>query len=138
MIIWIKGILLPVKSNKMNTSKQPDYRKKTRTLQQTTYKQKTMERILTIKEYKFVKEFIELIRKHGILFSTNQEGKIVVIIHEKEGDNRPDFLTPAIELGDCFDETELYEILNQTNERIKQIAEDYKSEEIFTQHLTKK
>ena len=97
-----------------------------------------MERILTIKEYKFVKEFIELILKHGILFSTNQEGKIVVIIHEKEGDNRPDFLTPAIELGDCFDETELYEILNQTNERIKQIAEDYKSEEIFTQHLTKK
>lgn len=28
VIIWIKGILLPVKSNKMNTSKQPDYRKK--------------------------------------------------------------------------------------------------------------
>ena len=37
-----------------------------------------------------------------------------------------------------YNETELYEILNQTNERIKQIAEDYKSEEIFTQHLTKK
>lgn len=107
-------------------------------MQQTTYKQKTMERILTKKEYSFVKEFIELIKKYGILFSTDKEGKIVIVIYEKEGDNRPDFLTPSIELGDCFDETELYEILNQTNERIKLIAEDYKSEEIFIQHLTKK
>lgn len=97
-----------------------------------------MERILTKKEYSFVKEFIELIRKYGILFSTDNEGKIVITIHEKEGDNRTDFLTPPIELGDCFDETELYEILNQTDERIKQIAEEYKSEEIFTQHLVKK
>lgn len=97
-----------------------------------------MERILTKKEYAFVKEFIGLIKKYGILFSTDKEGKIIIIVHEKEGDIRPDFLKPSIELADCFDETELYEILNQTDERIKQIAEDYKSEKIFTQHLTKK
>ena len=97
-----------------------------------------MERILTKKEYKFVIDLIELIKKYGILFSTNDKGNIVILVHEKEGDARPDFLTPSIELGDCFDETELYEILDQTNERIRQIAEEYKSEEIFTQHLIKK
>lgn len=97
-----------------------------------------MERILTKKEYKFVIDLIELIKKYGILFSTNDKGNIVILVHEKKGDSRPDFLTPSIELGDCFDETELYEILNQTNERIRQIAEEYKSEEIFAQHLTKK
>ena len=42
-----------------------------------------------------------------------------------------------IHLGDCFDETELNYILDQTDERIKQIAEEYQSEDIFTQHLSK-
>lgn len=97
-----------------------------------------MKRILTKKEYYFIKEFIDLIQKYNILFSTNEKGDIKIYTHEKVEDCKSDFLEPPIELGDCFDETELYEILNQTEERIKQIAEEYKSEEIFTQSSTKK
>lgn len=96
-----------------------------------------MERILTIKEYNFVKEFIGLIEKYNIMFSTDGKARIEIIVQEKEGDLRTSFLKPPLRLGDCFDQIELYEVLNQTEERIKHIAEEYKSEEIFTQHLDK-
>ena len=54
-----------------------------------------------------------------------------------DNNQNSDLLHTPIHLGDCFDETELNYILDQTDERIKQIAEEYQSEEIFTQHLSK-
>lgn len=100
-------------------------------------KQEIMKRILTKKEYEFVKDFIVLIKKYKLLFSANEAGHIVIIVNEKEEDGRDTFLRPSIELGDCFDETELNEILSQTEERIKQIAEEFKSEDIFINHIMK-
>ena len=91
-----------------------------------------MIKVLTETEYKFLKEFIALIEKYNLLFTTDEKGEIEVTVHRQQ------LATETNQnLGDCFDETELNYILDQTDERIKQIAEEYQSEEIFTQHLSK-
>lgn len=96
-----------------------------------------MERILTKKEYKFVTEFIELMEKYGVLFSTNEKGHIEIIVHERYGEIvENEFVNPFLELGDCFDQTELHKILEQTDERIKQIALDYLPEELFNKYVS--
>lgn len=100
-----------------------------------------MIKVLTETEYKFLKEFIALIEKYNLLFTTDEKGEIEVTVHRQqlatETNQNSDLLHTPIHLGDCFDETELNYILDQTDERIKQIAEEYQSEEIFTQHLSK-
>ena len=100
-----------------------------------------MIKVLTEIEYKFLKEFIALIEKYNLLFTTDEKGEIEVTVHRQqlttETNQNSDLLHTPIHLGDCFDETELNYILDQTDERIKQIAEEYQSKEIFTQHLSK-
>ena len=100
-----------------------------------------MIKVLTETEYKFLKEFIALIEKYNLLFTTDEKGEIEVTVHRQqlatETNQNSDLLHTPIHLGVCFDETELNYILDQTDERIKQIAEEYQSEEIFTQHLSK-
>ena len=101
-----------------------------------------MIKVLTETEYKFLKEIHCPDRKIQTYFSTTDEkGEIEVTVHRQqlatETNQNSDLLHTPIHLGDCFDETELNYILDQTDERIKQIAEEYQSEEIFTQHLSK-
>ena len=95
-----------------------------------------MIKVLTETEYKFLKEFIALIEKYNLLFTTDEKGEIEVTVHRQqlatETNQNSDLLHTPIHLGDCFDETELNYILDQT-----EIAEEYQSEEIFTQHLSK-
>ena len=95
-----------------------------------------MIKVLTETEYKFLKEFIALIEKYNLLFTTDEKGEIEVTVHRQqlatETNQNSDLLHTPI-----HDETELNYILDQTDERIKQIAEEYQSEEIFTQHLSK-
>ena len=87
-----------------------------------------MIKVLTETEYKFLKEFIALIEKYNLLFTTDEKGEIEVTVHRQqlatETNQNSDLLHTPIHLGDCFDETELNYILDQTDERIKQIAEE--------------
>ena len=99
-----------------------------------------MIKVLTEIEYKFLKEFIALIEKYNLLFTTDEKGEIEVTVHRQqlatETNQNSDLLHTPIHLGDCFDETELNYILDQTDERIKQIAEEYQSEAVSYTHLT--
>lgn len=101
-----------------------------------------MIKILTETEYKFLKEFIALIEKYNLLFTTDEKGEIEVTVHRQqlatETSQNSELLHTPIHLRDCFDETELNYILDQTDERIKQIAAEYQTEKIFTQHMSKK
>ena len=84
-----------------------------------------MIKVLTETEYKFLKEFIALIEKYNLLFTTDEKGEIEVTVHRQqlatETNQNSDLLHTPIHLGDCFDETELNYILDQTDERIKQM-----------------
>lgn len=96
-----------------------------------------MERILTKREYKFVTEFIELMDKYSVLFSTNEKGHIEIIVQENYGDVVDnEFLNPFLELKDCFDHNELLDVLKQTDERIKQIALDYLPKDLFDKYVS--
>lgn len=88
-----------------------------------------MEVILSRKEYEFVIDLIELIKKYGILFCVNEQNRISVSLREGHLD-RNEFLNPYLDLGDCCDEDELYEILEQSDKRLLQIAAGYKAEEL--------
>jgi hypothetical protein len=100
-----------------------------------------MIKVLTEIEYKFLNEFIDLIKRYNVLFTTDEKGEVEVTVNRNQTstniDVNDELLYIPIHLGACFDETELNQILDLTDERIKQIAEEYQSEEIFTQHLSK-
>lgn len=101
-----------------------------------------MIKVLTEVEYQFLKEFTALIEKYSLLFTTDEKREIEVTVHKNkvaaEAGNAPDLVYTPIHLGECFDETELNYILSQTDERIKQIAEEYKAEAAFARHTAKK
>lgn len=94
-----------------------------------------MERILSKMEYQFIEEFIVLIKKYNLFFSTDDKGEIELTVTKDVKDSLNNFLYPPIQLGDCFDKTELYEMLKLTDERIIQIAKDYLPEDLIAKHL---
>lgn len=98
-------------------------------------KQRNMERILSKREYQFIEEFIALIKKYNLFFSTNDKGEIELSVCDGKYTSMSDFLYPPIQLGDGFDETELYEIKKLTDKRIIQIAKDYLPEDLIAKHL---
>lgn len=100
-----------------------------------------MIKALTETEYKFSREFIILIGKYNLLFTIDEKEEIGITVHRQqlttETNQNSDLLRTLIYLGNCFNETGLNCILGQTSERMRQTAGEYRSEEIFTQHLNK-
>lgn len=101
-----------------------------------------MIKVLTEIEYKFLNEFIDLIKKYNVLFTIGDNGEMEVTVNRDQTATEVsvsnELLYIPIHLGDCFDETELNHILELTDERVKQIAEEYQAEKVFTQHISKK
>ena len=71
-----------------------------------------MKRILTNKEYRFIKELKELMTKYNAVISTDAQGKIEIVVNE---DNESfDFEAEStIYLGACFSDYELNELLEK-------------------------
>ena len=60
-----------------------------------------MKRILTSKEYRFIKGLKELMTKYNAVISTDAQGKIEIVVNED--DESFDFETEStIYLGECF------------------------------------
>ena len=63
-----------------------------------------MIKVLTEIEYKFLKEFIALIEKYNLLFTTDEKGEIEVTVHRQqlatETNQNSDLLHTPIHLGD--------------------------------------
>lgn len=85
-----------------------------------------MKRILTNKEYRFIKELKELMTKYNTVISTDAQGKIEIVVNE---DNESfDFESEStIYLGTCFSDLELNELLERNLAHIKRIEEEYKT-----------
>ena len=85
-----------------------------------------MKRILTNKEYRFIKELKGLMDKYNVVISTDAQGKIEIVVNE---DNEPfDFEAEnTIYLGACFSNHELNELLERNLAHIKRIEEEYKT-----------
>lgn len=67
-----------------------------------------MKRILTSKEYRFIKGLKELMTKYNAVISTDAQGKIEIVVNED--DESFDFETEStIYLGECFSDDELNE-----------------------------
>ena len=62
-----------------------------------------MIKVLTETEYKFLKEFIALIEKYNLLFTTDEKGEIEVTVHRQqlatETNQNSDLLHTPIHLG---------------------------------------
>ena len=75
-----------------------------------------MKRILTSKEYRFIKGLKELMTKYNAVISTNED------------DESFDFETEStIYLGECFSDDELNELLEKNLAHIIRIKEEYKT-----------
>lgn len=85
-----------------------------------------MKRILTSKEYKFIKELKELMTKYNAIISTDEQDKIEIVVNE---DNESfDFETEStIYMGECFSDNELNELLKKNHAHIKRMEEEYKT-----------
>ena len=85
-----------------------------------------MKRILTNKEYRFIKGLKELMTKYNAVISTDAQGKIEIVVNE---DNESfDFEAEStIYLGACFSDYELNELLEKNFAHIKRIKEEYKT-----------
>ena len=71
-----------------------------------------MKRILTSKEYRFIKGLKELMTKYNAVISTDAQGKIEIVVNED--DESFDFETEStIYLGECFSDDELNELLEK-------------------------
>ena len=83
-------------------------------------------RILTNKEYRFIKELKELMTKYNAVISTDAQGKIEIVVNE---DNESfDFEAEStIYLGACFSDYELNELLEKNFAHIIRIKEEYKT-----------
>jgi len=82
-----------------------------------------MKRILTNKEYRFIKELKELMTKYNAVISTDAQGKIEIVVNED--DESFDFETEStIYLGECFSDNEL---LEKNLAHIIRIKEEYKT-----------
>ena len=82
-----------------------------------------MKRILTNKEYRFIKGLKELMIKYNAVISTDAQGKI-----EIEDNESFDFEAEStIYLGACFSDYELNELLEKNFAHIKRIKEEYKT-----------
>ena len=81
-----------------------------------------MKRILTNKEYRFIKGLKELMIKYNAVISTDAQGKIEIVVNE---DNESfDFEAEStIYLGACFSDYELNELLEKNFAHIKRINE---------------
>ena len=80
-----------------------------------------MKRILTSKEYRFIKGLKELMTKYNAA-----QGKIEIVVNED--DESFDFETEStIYLGECFSDDELNELLEKNLAHIIRIKEEYKT-----------
>ncbi len=85
-----------------------------------------MKRILTNKEYRFIKGLKELMTKYNAVISTDAQGKIEIVVNED--DESFDFETEStIYLGECFSDDELNELLEKNFAHIIRIKEEYKT-----------
>ena len=84
-----------------------------------------MKRILTNKEYRFIKELKELMTKYNAVISTDAQGKIEIVVNE---DNESfDFEAEStIYLGACFSDYELNELLEKNFAHIIRIKRSIK------------
>ena len=85
-----------------------------------------MKRILTNKEYRFIKGLKELMIKYNAVISTDAQGKIEIVVNE---DNESfDFEAEStIYLGACFSDYELNELLEKNLAHIIRMKEEYKT-----------
>ena len=83
-----------------------------------------MKRILTSKEYRFIKGLKELMIKYNAVISTDAQGKIEIVVNE---DNESFDFESTIYLGECFSDDELNELLEKNFAHIKRIKEEYKT-----------
>ena len=82
-----------------------------------------MKRILTSKEYRFIKGLKELMTKYNAVISTDAQGKIEIVVNED--DESFDFETEStIYLGECFSDDELNELLEKNLAHIIRIKEE--------------
>jgi len=89
-----------------------------------------MKRILTSKEYKFIKELKELMDKYNAVISTDAQGKIEIVVNETNASF--DFEAEStIYLGACFSDIELNELLEKNIAHIKRIKEEYKTSKLI-------
>ena len=88
-----------------------------------------MKRILTNKEYRFIKGLKELMIKYNAVISTDAQGKIEIVVIVVNEDNESfDFEAEStIYLGACFSDYELNELLEKNFAHIKRIKEEYKT-----------
>ena len=85
-----------------------------------------MKRILTNKEYRFIKELKGLMARYNVVISTDAQGKIEIVVNED--DESFDFETEStIYLGEYFSDNELNELLERNLAHIKRIEEEYKT-----------
>ena len=85
-----------------------------------------MKRILTSKEYRFIKGLKELMTKYNAVISTDAQGKIEIVVNED--DESFDFEAEStIYLGACFSDYELNELLEKNFAHIIRIKEEYKT-----------
>lgn len=89
-----------------------------------------MIKVLTPTEHQFLKDFLALVTKYNLFIAVNEKEEIEIIIngkrHNTEECAKSDLVYTPINLGTGFDHEEIQQILRLNDERIKQIADDYK------------
>ena len=85
-----------------------------------------MKRILTSKEYRFIKGLKELMTKYNAVISTDAQGKIAIVVNDEVESFDFDRLS-TFYLGDFFSDDELYEFLEKNLAHIIRIKEEYKT-----------
>lgn len=89
-----------------------------------------MIKVLTKTETEFLEKFLALVKQYNLFIAVNEKEEIEIIVNGKRDNTeecaKTDLIFTPINLGTGFDHEEIQKILRLSNERVKQIAEDFK------------
>lgn len=85
-----------------------------------------MIRILTKKEYDFLKEFSSLIEKYDVLFQADKQGRVSIQLYDGH-DLNTNWEQIAIHFQDNFDESDINDLLAEITNQLKELVEQHQS-----------